>query len=163
MSLRCAAACCVVRSGSAPPQTAYVNGIIMLFRSIDRPVCQALPVRGQEPWGCRVCATRRTERRRLVLAGGWVAASSRLRPHAEPLSCGLCLQQPVRRRQTDDESQIPRLPSDISAVLACCCQTSDITLTYSPNPNLPKRRLQLAGVSGGKGEMTSVTFPRHWD
>ena len=89
-------------------------------------------------------ASRRTGRRPLNVAGGL-----RQRPHA----CGPTLslravafspRQPVRPRQTDSESQTPWLPSDITPLLVCCCQTlryqcdlfSKPQLAYTPIKNL---------------------------
>lgn len=46
--------CCRLLCGPVrrvPPWAVYVNHVIMLFRSIDRPSRPALPGWGQEPWG----------------------------------------------------------------------------------------------------------------
>lgn len=118
-SLSRAAACCVVRSvgaDRAPPQAVYVNHVIMLFRSIDRPARRALPVWGQEPWGWRVTFAQHGGAgrpfgpgRRPLVAAGWVASSSRLRPHAEPQSSGLF---PSPARQTEaDWQRVPNPPT----------------------------------------------------
>lgn len=64
----------VVWSGlAAPPQTAYVNSIIMLFRSIDRPACRRcqseVRSRGGDVFGAIPSDWEATSHR-----GGWVGA-----------------------------------------------------------------------------------------
>lgn len=149
--------CCRLLCGPVrrvPPWAVYVNHVIMLFRSIDRPSRPALPGWGQEPWGwwvtfAQCCGAGRP----LAVEGG------RRPPHA----CGPTLslralafspRQPVRRRQTDSESQTPRPPSDMTAAV----RRSDITTTYSPNPSSPSRTFKTELRS----KWASVTFSAEW-
>ncbi len=155
-SLRRAAACCVVRPvgaarapQQAPPQAVYVNHIIMLFRSIDRPARRALPVWGQEPWGWRVTFAQHGGAGRPVGPGGdlssWRAGVVVLTPAAPRWASELW---PFPLASLSDGGRLTRspkppgcpqtsLPSSSAAV-----RRSDITPTYSPNPNSPARRLK---------------------
>lgn len=109
------AACCVVQSAGAdraPPQADYVNHVIMLFRSIDRPACQS-EVRSRGGDGLHLHNTMAlgvpSDCEAASRHGGRSASSSRLRPHAEPQSRGLF---PPPARQTEaDWQQVPNPPT----------------------------------------------------
>lgn len=143
--IRRAAACCVVRSVGAPPQTVYVNRVIMLFRSIDRPARRVLPVWGQEPWGWRVTFAQHAGAGRPVGPGGdlslWRAGGGVLTPAAPRWASELW---PFPLASLSDGGRLtaspksPRLPSDITAVLVCCCQTLRYHSDLFSKPQLAK-------------------------
>lgn len=155
-SLRRAAACCVVWSvgadrapQQAPPQAVYVNHVIMLFRSIDRPARRALPVWGQEPWGWRVAFAQHGGAGRPVGPGGdlssWRAGNVVLTPAAPRWASELW---PFPLASLSDGGRLtasPKPPGCLQTSLpssSAAVRRSDITPTYSPNPNSPTRRLK---------------------
>lgn len=145
-----------VRSGlrgpaGAPAQAVYVNHVIMLFRSIDRPLagrCQA-EVRSRGGDGLHLHNTVA-----LGVPSGREATSHRggRAPHAcgpTPSLRALAFSphQPVRRSRADGESQTPRPPSDITPPSSAAVRRSVITRTYSPNPGSPRRRLEACSTT----------------
>lgn len=144
--LRRAAACCVVQSvggGRAPPQADYVNHIIMLFRSIDRPARRALPVLGQEPWGWRVTFAQHGSAGCPVGPrddlSSWRAVAAVLTPAAPRWASEPWPFPPASLSDGGRLTASPKPPaaSDITPLLVCCCQTVRYHCDLFSKPQLP--------------------------
>lgn len=156
-SLCRATACCVVQSAEAewapqqaPSQVVYVNHVIMLFRSIDRQARRALPVWGQEPWGWWVTFAQHGGIGHPVGPGGdlsmWRAGcGSVLTPAAPRWASELW---PFPLASLSDRGRLtasPKPPGCLQTSLpssSAAVRHSDISATYSLNPNSPTHRLK---------------------